>query len=189
MDLPELESIASKCTLCELYKGRNKSVFARGSNNSRVIVCGMCPGRDENNAGSPFVGTAGKVLDTILVEAFGECSSMVDVYITNLVKCFVPPGTQLQDNWMSSCLPYFISQIGLMKPSVLITLGGDVSNFLLATEKSKPMKELRGKVFDYMNSIRLISTYHPSYLARGGGTKHRNFNDVVEDFSKALKFL
>jgi len=187
MDLFELESIAAKCTLCELHSGRNKSVFARGNNSSRIVVCGMCPGRDENNAGSPFVGTAGKVLDAILVEAFGDSSSSKDVYITNLVKCFVPPGTPLQDNWMSSCLPYFVSQIGLMKPKVLIALGRDVSNFLLVNDK--PMKELRGKVFEYMNNIRLISTYHPSYLARGGGVKHRQFGDVIGDFKESLKFV
>ena len=185
MNLLELESIAAKCELCELHSGRNKSVFARGANTSQVIVCGMCPGRDENNAGSPFVGMAGKVLDTILVEAFGDSSSSIDVYITNLVKCFVPPGTPLQDNWMSSCLPYFVSQIGIMKPTVLIALGKDVSNFLLVNDK--PMKELRGKVFDYMNGIKLISTYHPAFLARGN--KNKFFDVVANDFKKALKFI
>lgn len=188
MDLPELESIAAKCTLCELNTGRIKPVFARGSHDSRIIVCGMCPGRDENNAGSPFVGKAGKILDSVLVEAFGDSSSSnIDVYITNLVKCFVPPGTPLQENWMSSCLPYFISQIGLIRPKVIIALGRDVSNFLLSNDWI--MKNLRGKVFEYMGGkVKLISTYHPSYLARGGGTKHFAYPKVVEDFRISLKY-
>ena len=188
MDLPELESIAAECTLCELHSSRIKSVFSRGSYTSGIIVCGMCPGRDENKAGSPFVGTAGKVLDSILVEAFGDSNSLdIDVYITNLVKCFVPPGTPLHETWMSACLPYFIAQIGLMQPKVIIALGRDVSNFLLSNDWQ--MKNLRGKTFDYMKNVKLISTYHPSFLARGGGIKHRDYSKVVEDFRKVLDYV
>lgn len=180
MDLQELQSIASTCTLCGLCRGRNKPVFARGSVDTNIVICGMCPGPDENRIGSPFVGAAGKLLDKILLDAFGN----MDVYITNLVKCFVQPGIKLDNIWMSSCLPYFIVQLRLIQPKVVIALGKDVANFLLANELQ--MKDMRGKVFDYFNN-KLMVTYHPAYLVRGGNEKHKHFQTVVDDFKSVFQ--
>jgi DNA polymerase len=108
------------------------------------------------------------------------------VYITNLVKCYVKAGTTLQPEWMDACLAYFIVQLQIVKPKVIIALGKDVSNFLLNKEEN--MGSMRGNVYDYMG-IKLVSTYHPSYLARGGGINHKHFNTVVKDFNKALKYI
>jgi uracil-DNA glycosylase family 4 len=74
----------------------------------------------------------------------------------------------------------------LIRPKVVITLGKDVANFLLNNEEK--MGNMRGHVYDYMGA-KLISTYHPSYLARGGGINHRHFGKVVNDFSKAKEFI
>lgn len=186
LDLKAVELTASKCELCGLSKGRNEPVFAKGSPDSKIIVCGMCPGPRENEVGIPFVGDAGKLLDTILLEAFGKDSSSLDVYVTNLVKCFVPPGTKLDNHWMSTCLPYFLVQLKLIQPRVVIALGKDVSNFLLNNENN--MGSMRGNFYNYMG-VKLLSTYHPSYLARGGGTKHKSFEIVVNDFHQALYYL
>ena len=183
MDLKDLQSTAAECELCGLYRGRNKPVFARGDSSSKIVVCGMCPGPDENKAGIPFVGVAGHLLDAILVGAFGDNYS---VYITNLVKCFVAPGTKLDGNWMNTCLPYFLVQLKLIQPKVIIALGKDVCNFLLNNEDN--MGSMRGNVYDYMGT-KLIGSYHPSYLARGGDVKHKDFNRVVNDFKKALYYL
>jgi DNA polymerase len=186
MNLKELQETADKCELCELCKGRVEPVFAKGSPASEIIVCGMCPGPEENKVGVPFVGAAGKVLNDILFGSFGRYSSSLDIYVTNLVKCFVPPGKKLEPNWMNTCLPYLLVQIKLIQPKVIIALGKDVSNFLLNNEES--MGNMRGKVYDYMG-IKLISTYHPSYLARSGGIKHKHFNRVVDDFKLSLEFM
>ena len=183
MDLIELESIAANCKLCDLYKGQIKSVFAKGYNEAAILICGMCPGPDENEIGTPFVGAAGKILDEIMFRAFA-LSFRNKVYITNLIKCYIKPGTTLQSEWMSTCLPYFIVQLQLVKPKVIIALGKDVSNFLLNKEEN--MGSMRGNVYNYMG-IKLISTYHPSYLTRGGGVNHKHFHTVVKDFNKALK--
>lgn len=186
LDLKIIESAAANCTLCDLHKGQIKPVFAKGSPVSEIVICGMCPGPEENKVGIPFVGVAGEVLDAILLEAFGKVSSSLDVYVTNLVKCFVPPGTKLDPKWMGACLPYFLVQLKLIEPKVIIALGKDVSNFLLNNEDS--MGNMRGNVYSYMGK-HLISTYHPSYLARAGGVKHRHFDRVVKDFGKALILL
>ena len=87
---------------------------------------------------------------------------------------------------MTTCLPYFIAQISMVKPKVIIALGKDVSNFLLGNEL--PMKDMRGKFFDYMG-IKLISAYHPSYLVRSGGIKHKHYPIVVNDFKSVLNYI
>ena len=186
MNLKDLQLTASKCELCELYKGRIEPVFDKGSPTSKIVTCGMCPGPQENEAGIPFVGDAGKIIDAILLDAFGNDSSSLDVYVTNLVKCFVPPGTKLDTHWMNTCLPYFLVQLKLIQPKVIIALGRDVSNFLLNNENS--MGNMRGNMYRYMG-IHLMSTYHPSYLARGGGVKHKHFDIVVNDFKHTLHYL
>ncbi len=181
MDLNKLRDTAAKCELCDLCRGRNKPVFSRGNPGADMVICGMCPGPEENAVGYPFVGTAGKILDEIL-----HTISFDNVYITNLVKCFVPPGTKLTTEWMNTCLPYFLVQLNLIKPKVIIALGKDVGNFLLNNDLN--IGVMRGKEYRYMSST-LICSYHPSYLARGGGSKHRHFSRVVDDFKLAVRFI
>jgi len=183
IDLPALQDVAAKCELCELHKNRIEPVFARGVENTDVVVCGMCPGPDENKAGSPFVGKSGQLLDKILDQSVGT-----SVYITNLVKCFVQPGTDLQEEWMSRCLPYFVVQMQLIRPKVIITLGKNVADFFIPNYE-KTMKFMRGRVHYGHMGANLITTYHPSYLARGGGINHRHYGSVVKDFNKAREFI
>ena len=184
MELQEVELLAKSCELCELCKGRIKPVFARGYEKSNILICGMCPGRDENLEGYPFVRAAGKLLDNILYDVFPNVKDINEyVYITNLVKCFVKPGTKLKEEWMNSCLSYFLVQLFLIKPKVIIGLGKDVCNYLLNIEES--IGKMREYNSYYMNS-KLICTYHPSYLVRGGGVNHKDYDKVVNDFKKAL---
>lgn len=181
-NIVDITTFASTCRQCELYKGRVKPVFARGHIDSHIMICGMCPGPDENQAGLPFVGLAGQVLDALIKDVFGSTS----VYITNLVKCFVQPGNKLKEEWINACLPYFIAQVGLIKPTVIISLGKDVGNFF--TNSVESIGSIRGQVLSYMGA-KTILTYHPSYLARGGGVNHPEYKTVITDFKKALSFL
>jgi uracil-DNA glycosylase family 4 len=180
MDLLELQSTAASCTRCDLHKGRNKPVFAKGNSKSKIMVCGMVPADDENKVGLPFVGRAGQLLDKILAELSW---TLDDVYVTNLVKCYLAAGLPLKSDWIDSCLPYLIAQIGAIKPKVIITLGKDASVTLLAEDPKKALGKIRQqRVYDYAPDIKVIPTYHPSYLLRGGGTGHRSYPDVVKDF-------
>ena len=180
MDLFELQMAASICTQCDLHKGRIKPVFAKGNPNSRIMICGMVPAGDENKVGLPFVGRAGQLLDNILAELSW---TLDDVYITNLVKCYLAAGLPLQQPWIDSCLPYLITQIGLIKPKAILTLGKDASVALLAIDPKMALGKIRNQqVYEYAPGIKVIPTYHPSYLLRGGGINHPKFMDVVEDF-------
>lgn len=181
MDLNGLRVLASKCDSCNLCAGRKNPVFAKGNPASTIMICGMCPGYDENEIGIPFVGKAGQLLDYILSEAGIDIQN--DVYITNLVKCFVRPGIKLEEIWMDSCLPYFQLQLALVKPKVIIGLGKDVCNYILGINTS--IGSMREQDF-YFDDSKFICTYHPSYLIRGGGIKHRDFDKVVGDFRYAF---
>lgn len=189
MDLQTVQDTAATCKLCDLCKNRIKPVFSRGYYNADIVICGMCPGPDENKIGVPFVGTAGKILDEILGNIFtGETEPHDHVYITNLVKCYVQPGIVLKNEWMTRCLPYFLAQMHFIKPKVIISLGKDVANFFIPNNNESMGTMRRHVHYDYMGAI-LITTYHPSYLARGGGIKHKHFGMVVEDFKRALKYI
>ena len=182
MTLQELEEKAAECTLCELHKGRINPVFAKGSPAAKLMICGMVPAFDENKEGIPFVGRAGKLLDRLLTKTR---LSYDDVYITNLVKCFLAPGKPLEEPWVNSCLPYLISQIGIIKPHVIITLGADASRALLGEPSNVSIGKLRGQAYDYGIRIKIVPTYHPSYLLRKGGEYSADFGKVTDDFLMA----
>lgn len=181
MDLQELQYMASVCEQCNIHKDRYKPAFDRGDPNSGVLICGMCPGPDENKIGRPFIGPAGKILDSLINNTIKGSP-----YITNLVKCYVKPGIKLSDEWMRNCLPYFITQLKIINPKVIVALGGDVSGFLTGTNIS--IGKLRQKEFKYMD-IPVVCTYHPSYYARGGGENHKYFYKGLEDFNLIKNYI
>jgi len=185
LDLQTLQNIASSCTLCELYRGRSNPVFAKGNPQSELMICGMVPADEENKVGLPFVGRAGKLLDKILADVGLTLDS---VYITNLVKCYLAAGLSLQQPWIDSCLPYLIVQIDIINPKVILTLGKDASVTLLGIDPKTSLGSVVGKVFEYGN-IKVIPTYHPSYLLRGGGEKHKSYSNVIKDFNLAKNLL
>lgn len=180
--LDEVRRVAAECVACELYKGRINPVFDKGNTIAKIMICGMVPAHDENLAGVPFVGRAGKLLDIILNEVNLTYN---DIYVTNLVKCFVAAGKSLSRKWIDSCRPFLDEQIRLIKPYVIITLGADASQNLV--DSNLPIGKLRGKVLYYTNSIIIVPTYHPSYLLRGGGVESENYPKVIADFELAKK--
>lgn len=186
MELQELIDTASTCCQCDLCRNRNVPVFSKGSIESDLMICGMCPGPEENKVGIPFIGRAGKLLDDILSDI--KLTSE-QVYITNIVKCFVKPGIPLSEDWIMPCLPYFINEISLVKPKVIITLGADSSRALLNKKSDTPLFKMRNKVYHYTHTVDIIATYHPSYLVRKGGREHIHYNRVIEDFNIALDLI
>lgn len=181
MTLDELKEIAATCQLCALWKGRNKPVFDKGNPESKLMLIGMVPGPDENEAGVPFVGRSGQLLDKILEIVgltFGE------LCITNLVKCFLTPGKPLQKEWVETCFPYIIGQIAMIEPSTILTLGLDASIALLGLPSDTKLYSVKGKIFKY-GQINVIPTYHPAYILRQGGIQSNAFHRSIKDFELA----
>ena len=86
--LEAIRAEGAACTLCGLCEGRTQTVFGVGNESARILFVGEGPGRDEDLAGEPFVGRAGKLLDKIIQRAMGL--EREDVYIANIVKCSPP---------------------------------------------------------------------------------------------------
>jgi uracil-DNA glycosylase family 4 len=182
MNLTTLEAEAAKCEACVLYQGRDKPVFAKGNAEASIMICGMVPAHEENAVGKPFVGRAGKLLDIILTKTN---LTLNDVYITNLVKCFLAPGKPLQQEWIDACLPYLTLQILNVRPKCIIALGADAAKALTDEDPKMALGKMRGKNYVWGDTP-VIPTYHPSYILRTGGENSLSFSKVLEDFNKAM---
>lgn len=185
LELSNLRDIAATCQLCSLWKGRVKPVFDKGNPKASLMICGMVPAYDENMAGIPFVGRAGQLLDKILARMD---LTLNDVYISNLVKCFLAAGKKLEKEWIEACFPYIIGQIAMVMPKVILTLGLDSSITLLGMDQDTKMYSIRGRVFQY-GQMEVVPTYHPSFLLRKGGEGSDSYQKVIEDFELALYVL
>ncbi len=128
------------CTLCRLHSSRIHAVPGEGPLEADVFLIGEAPGREEDATGTPFVGSAGKILDKALAAARLLRSS---VYITNVVKCRPPANRGPRSDEIESCRPYLMTQIAAVRPKVLVTLGSTALKALLGT--GVDLKDARGK--------------------------------------------
>jgi len=92
--LERLKSIVKNCKKCVLWRTRSRPVFGEGPVNAGIMIVGLGPGRQEDLQGRPFVGAAGRFLDQLLAEAGLSRSG---IYITNVIKCFLPENRATED--------------------------------------------------------------------------------------------
>jgi uracil-DNA glycosylase family 4 len=188
--LDELKISVSVCTKCKLHRTRTQTVFGEGSYDAQVMFIGEGPGRDEDAQGRPFVGRAGQLLTSIIEK--GMKIQRKDVFIANVVKCRPtieqkgerdrPP----DDEETLSCGDYLRKQIEIIRPKVIITLGNPSTKFLLAAKLG--ITKLRG-TWGMYRGIKVMPTYHPSYILRNGGDSSPLKRDVWNDIRKVLKYL
>jgi len=152
----------SECTKCSLARHRKQPVFGTGSVNADLMFIGEAPGAEEDRLGVPFVGRSGKLLDNLLLEEMNMDRSAC--YISNVVKCRPPENRDPKSEEIESCRPYLETQLEIIKPRVIITLGNFATRLLLDTKIG--ITELRGKKYEYLGCI-LIPTFHPAAALRG----------------------
>ena len=170
----ELKNQVKNCTRCGLYQQRTNTVFGVGDQNPDILLVGEGPGAEEDKQGEPFVGQAGKLLDTIFANL--GISRKKGLYIANAVKCRPPENRKPTDEEMSACFPYLETQIRWLSPKIIIALGATGAQTLLKTDTK--IGALRGKLH-YYGSIPLIATYHPAYLLRSPMEKAKVWQDMV----------
>ncbi len=170
--LASFKSEIENCTKCRLHEGRNKFVFGVGNPDADAMFIGEGPGRDEDMKGEPFVGRAGQLLDRILAAIKFDRSI---VYIGNIVKCRPPANRDPQPDEMTTCMPYLLRQIEIIRPKLICCLGRISAQALLQT--STPLGRLRKKFHDFGNA-KLIVTYHPAALLRFPQYKKDTWEDV-----------
>lgn len=171
--------IGPNCTRCKLHKARTNIVFGVGNPKAQLLFVGEGPGHDEDIQAEPFVGRAGKLL-TQMIEAMGLRRS--DVYICNVVKCRPPENRLPEKDEITTCSPYLIRQLDVIKPKVICCLGACSAQTLLNTNRG--ISHFRGEWFDY-RSAKLIATYHPAYLLRNPAAK----SEVWKDLQKIMAVL
>jgi uracil-DNA glycosylase len=133
--LPQLHEIARGCTACDLWRRGTQTVFGEGGRSARVVMVGEQPGNDEDLAGRPFVGPAGKLLDKALERAGLDRS---DVYVTNVVKHFKwePKGKRRihakpNAGEIRACRPWLEAELALVQPEAVVCLGATAAQALL----------------------------------------------------------
>lgn len=161
--LPELSTLAAGCTMCRLAETRTSVVFGVGAEDADLMLIGEAPGRNEDLQGEPFVGAAGRLLDTLLAET-GLARS--DVYIANVLKCRPPGNRDPLSDEIESCKGYLHRQLELVSPRVVITLGNFATRLLLRTEAG--ITRLRGRSYPWWRGMTVVPTFHPAAALRGG---------------------
>ncbi|QBG49089.1 uracil-DNA glycosylase [Verrucomicrobia bacterium S94] len=136
------------------------------------MFVGEGPGAEEDAQGRPFVGKAGKLLDK-MIEAMGYTREQV--YIGNVVKCRPPKNRKPLPEEMEMCLPYLRQQIRLIQPKIIVGLGGTAMEGLLG--RPVGITRIRGVWQEYAG-IRLMPTFHPSYLLRDPSKKKEAWADL-----------
>jgi uracil-DNA glycosylase family protein len=166
--LPALREAAARCRGCHLWQRGTQTVFGAGPRTARVMLVGEQPGNDEDVAGAPFVGPAGRVLDRAL-EAVGV--DRRDVYVTNVVKHFKWEAkgkrrihTKPNQLEITACLPWLEAELDVVKPAALVCLGATAAQALLGP--TFRVTRQRGEWLSARWAPRVMATIHPSAILR-----------------------
>lgn len=173
--LEDLRSYIGDCTRCKLCRGRKNLVFGEGSPKARLVFVGEGPGREEDIAGRPFVGDAGKLLTKMIENGMGV--KREEVYICNIVKCRPPNNRDPEKDEIETCLPFLKEQLRIIHPEVICTLGRIAAQGLLG--RGFNITRERGQWMSYMD-IPLMPTFHPAYLLRYPAGKRQTWEDLKE---------
>ena len=175
-DLDALEATLRQFDGCGLKATAKNLCFYRGAKQSRLMIIGEAPGRDEDLAGLPFVGRAGQLLDKMLAAI---SLKEADVHITNVVY-WRPPGNRTPTPQESEvCRPFLERQMELVAPDVVLLLGGAAAKQVLGVTDG--IMRLRGRWREIENGARAIptmATLHPAYLLRTPAAKRQAWRDL-----------
>ena len=169
----------SGCQKCDLARSRTNFVFGSGSQNSELIFIGEAPGYNEDIQGKPFVGAAGKLLDSLLNEIG---LSRDEVFIANVLKCRPPDNRDPKKEEIDLCKDYLFRQIEIINPRLICTLGRHSTSLLLKTEQ--PISKLRGNKF-IVNGRMVLPIFHPAAALYTAS----NLQVIKSDFQRIKRIL
>jgi DNA polymerase len=166
--LPKQRTAAAGCRGCPLWQGPIQTVFGEGPADARLMLVGEVPGDREDREGHPFVGPAGRELDRALEEAG---IARTEVYVTNAVKHFKfeERGKRRihktpSKGEVDACVPWLDTEIKLVRPEALVTLGATAAKALLGS--SFRLTQHRGELLDSELAPIVAATIHPSAILR-----------------------
>jgi DNA polymerase len=166
--LAEVREAAEDCRRCPLWRNATQTVFGEGPDSAEVVFVGEQPGDQEDIAGKPFVGPAGRVFDAILDEA-GIARDKT--YVTNAVKHFKfePRGkrrihSKPNAGEIQACRWWLDKELDIIQPKFAVALGATAVQSLLG--KALPVTKTRGETIERADGLKVFITVHPSFLLR-----------------------
>jgi DNA polymerase len=192
--LDALAAEAAGCRACPLWRDATQTVFGEGPQRATMMLIGEQPGDQEDRAGRPFVGPAGRLLDEALAEAGIDRRS---VYVTNVVKHFKwkPRGARrIHDKptraEVDTCRLWLDGELDAVRPDVLVLLGATAAQGLLGS--SFKVTQRRGEPIGNSGLARaVLATVHPSSILRERNTeaRHEAERRFVADLMAAASLL
>jgi len=188
-----LHDAAAGCKACHLWERATQAVFGEGKSHAPLMLVGEQPGNEEDLAGHPFVGPAGRLLDDALQAAGIDRKQ---TFVTNVVKHFKweprgkrrihakPTATEI-----AACIPWLTAELELVKPRILICLGATASQTLLG--RTFRVTKERGKLVESRLAPYVMATVHPSSILRAPDEDARRteMQSFIDDLRSAAKLL
>ena len=193
LSLGALREAAAGCRACPLWRTGTQTVFGEGLRRARLLLVGEQPGDREDEAGRPFVGPAGRLLDEALVEAGID---RADAYVTNAVKHFKwePRGKRRihqkpNASEVAACRPWLDAELAVVRPQVLVCLGATAAQALLG--RGIRVTRDRGRPLESPLAPVTIATVHPSSILRAPDdeSRRRERSLFVDDLRVAASAL
>ena len=189
--LKKLRETAAGCKACPLWKSGTQTVFGDGSPKAEVMFVGEQPGDQEDKAGKPFVGPAGKLFDQALEDAGID---RTQVYVTNVVKHFKwrargKRRIHQKPNWseIAACRPWLDAELVVVEPRVLVCLGATAAQALLGRQFR--VTQQRGKPIESDLAEHVLATVHPSSILRDPETRDYEYGELVKDLKVVAELL
>jgi DNA polymerase len=191
--LDDLRAEAAECRACHLWKRGTQTVFGEGPVRARLMLVGEQPSSDEDLAGRPFVGPAGRLLDRALGEAGLDRS---EVYVTNVVKHFKWEARgkrrihkKPNASEVAACRPWLEAEIAVVRPEVIVCLGATAARALLGAAFRVTAE--RGRFIPSAVAPRVMATVHPSSVLRAPDDEARREarRRLVDDLRVAARAL
>ena len=189
-ELQRLAAEAADCQACDLYRNATQTVFGRGAGRARILLLGEQPGDQEDKAGDPFVGPAGRILDKALADVG---LSRDDVYMTNAVKHFkwTAKGKRRihqrpSAREVAACRQWLEAELAAVDPAVIVLLGATAGQALFGSKFR--VGAARGQVLD-LDDRAVVATIHPSAVLRVQEPADRDeqYAGLVADLRRAVE--
>lgn len=156
LQLEQLHGQVRTCERCGLQATRTRAVPGNGPCPAAIMIVGEAPGFNEDRTGQPFVGQAGKLLDTLL-QNIGLLRD--EVYVTNVVKCRPPQNRDPLPDEAEACAPYLLRQLELVRPAVVLLLGRHALERVLPGRG--PISQVHGTMIE-KGGVTYVPVYHPA---------------------------
>ena len=168
----------------EICKNCKNIVIGKGNLKAKILFVGEAPGRNEDEQGIPFVGAAGKNLDSLLKKVG---LSLDDIYITNIIKCRPPENRDPLPEEIKAHTPWLLKQIEEIKPQIVCSLGNYATKFFLSQGEVEKMAhqvgitQVHGKIKNIEinnHKIKLIPLFHPAAIIYNNSLKSEWEKDI-----------